>query len=44
MAFAYAVFAYVLVFPIIIVKCLKDANSPFPFDATEMRRFGNRYR
>ncbi|MGE6786701.1 HXXEE domain-containing protein [Ensifer adhaerens] len=41
--FAYAVFAYVVVFRMVIMKSQEDPQSPYPFDATEMRRFDKLY-
>lgn len=43
-AFLYAVFAYVVVFRLGIMKGLEDKNSPHPFDETELRRFDKLYR
>lgn len=42
--FLYAVFAYVVVFRIIIMKSLEDPNSPYPFTAEEMARFDKLYK
>jgi hypothetical protein len=43
LGFAYAVFAYLVVFRTIIMGGLEDKKSPFPFDATEMARFDRQY-
>jgi len=42
--FAYAVFAYVVVFRLIIMKAVEDPHSPYPFDTEEMQRFDRLYR
>ncbi len=38
-----AVFAYAVVFRMLIIKSLEDASSPYPFDETEMKRFDRLY-
>ena len=41
--FAYAVFAYVVAFRMVIMKVFEDVNTRWPFDATEMARFDKLY-
>lgn len=41
--FAYAVFAYAVVFRLIIMKSLENADSPYPFDDAELKRFDRLY-
>lgn len=41
--FLYAVFAYVVVFRLGIMKALEDRNSAYPFDADEIQRFDRLY-
>lgn len=43
LGFLYAVFAYVVVFRMVIMRVFEDKNSPYPFDATEMARFDRLY-
>lgn len=40
----YAVFAYVVVFRLGIIKGLEDKDSPYPFDAVELARFDRLYK
>lgn len=42
-AFLYAVFAYVVVFRLGIIRALQDENSLHPFDKTELDRFDHLY-